>query len=405
MVAAALALLLANSGLAESYHHLLETKIGPSMPRFGQMSIHYWIADGLMAIFFLLVGLEVKREWYDGRLSTPSERRLPIIAAAAGMVVPALIYLAVIGFDPVLFRGWAIPSATDIAFAIGILALLGSRANPTIKLLLVTIAIVDDIGAVIIIALVYTANLDGFAIAASLAVLAAMGVMNVFGVRRLWPYLIGFCLLWYAMLASGIHATIAGVLAALAIPLGRGESHSPLKRLEHDLHPWVMFGVVPVFGFASAGVELTGLSALVQPLPLGILAGLFLGKQLGVFGAIWLADRAGVAPRPRYARWLELYGASLLCGVGFTMSLFIGALAFPNSPEAVEAAKIGTLAGSLLSAVFGWTVLRFTKPVVFSEDEIEEAREIFGEDQYERERERRELVAAQIGAANRPKRK
>lgn len=379
--AAALALAAANSGFAAPYHHFLEWKIGPAMPRFGQMSMHQWIADGLMALFFLLVGLEVKREWYDGRLSTPAERRLPIIAAAAGMAVPALIYLIVTGFDPMFIRGWAIPSATDIAFAIGILALLGARANPTLKLLLVTIAIVDDVGAVIIIALVYTAELDGAAIAAAVAILAAMGIMNQFGVRRLWPYLTAFALLWVAVLASGIHATIAGVLAALAIPLGRGEPTSPLKRLEHRIHPWVMFGVVPMFGLASAGVTLGSFEALVQPLPLGVLLGLFIGKQAGVFGAIWLSDRSGLAPRPDHCRWLEIYGGSLLCGVGFTMSLFIGALAFPSSPEAVEAAKLGTLAGSLLSAVCGWAVLRAAAPAAFDEADQAEAREIFGEDQ------------------------
>jgi len=384
--AAALALFAANSAFAEPYHQLLDTKLGPAMPRFGVLSVHYWVADGLMAIFFLLIGLEVKREWYDGRLSTPAERRLPIIAAAAGMAVPALIYLAVIGFDPALIRGWAIPSATDIAFAIGILALLGHRSNPTVKLLLVTIAIVDDVGAVAIIALVYPDSLDGVAIAAAVAVLGAMAAMNMFGVRRLWPYLLAFPFLWYAMLASGVHATIAGVLAALAIPLGRGEASSPLKRLEHNLHPWVMFGVMPLFGFASAGVHVGGIGELLQPVALAIIAGLFVGKQLGVFGAIWLADRTGVAPRPVYARWAELYGASLLCGVGFTMSLFIGALAFPNSPEAVEAAKLGTLAGSFLSAIAGWAVLRFTAPVAFSDEEREEAREIFGKDQDQDER-------------------
>lgn len=379
--AAALALFAANSGFAEPYHQLLETKLGPEMPRFGVLSLHYWVADGLMAIFFLLIGLEVKREWYDGRLSTPAERRLPIIAAAAGMAVPALVYLLVIDFDPALLRGWAIPSATDIAFAVGILALLGSRANPTIKLLLVTIAIVDDVGAVLIIALVYTEGLDGLAIAAALAILGLMAAMNMFGVRRLWPYLLAFPFLWYAMLASGVHATIAGVLGALAVPLGKDEPFSPLKRLEHHLHPWVMFGVMPLFGFASAGVHIGNIAELLQPVALAIIAGLFVGKQLGVFGAIWLADRTGIAPRPAYARWLELYGASLLCGVGFTMSLFIGALAFPQSPEAVEAAKLGTLAGSFLSAIAGWAVLRFTTPVQFSDEEIAEAREIFGEDQ------------------------
>jgi NhaA family Na+:H+ antiporter len=354
------------------------------MPRFGVLSVHAWVADGLMAIFFLLVGLEVKREWYDGRLSTPAERRLPFIAAAAGMAVPALVYLAITGFDPALIRGWAIPSATDIAFAIGVLALLGKRANPSVKLLLVTIAIVDDIGAVAIIALVYTASLDGVAIAIALAVLAAMAALNLFGVRRLWPYLVGFAALWYAMLASGIHPTVAGVLAALTIPLGTGERRSPLKRLEHGLHPWVMFGIMPLFGFASAGVTVTGFGALLQPLPLAILAGLFVGKQAGVFGAIWLADRVGVAPRPQYTCWAELYGASLLCGIGFTMSLFIGALAFAGAPESIEAAKLGTLAGSLLSALVGFAVLRLTTPLAFSDEELAEAREIFGEDQPDR---------------------
>jgi NhaA family Na+:H+ antiporter len=379
IAASAAALLLANSSLAEPYHHLLETRLGPAMPRFGAMSIHQWVADGLMAIFFLLVGLEVKREWYNGRLSTPAERRLPILAAAAGMIVPAIVYLAVTGFDPALIRGWAIPSATDIAFAVGVLALLGSRANPAIKLLLVTIAIVDDVGAVLIIALVYTADLDPMAIFAAAVVLAGMAGMNLFGVRRLAPYLIGFALLWYAMLASGIHATIAGVLAALTVPLGLRESRSPLKRLEHAIHPWVMFGIMPLFGLVSAGVEI-GNMEISQPLPLAIMAGLFLGKQLGVFGAIWLAVRMKLAPMPPSARWSELYGASVLCGIGFTMSLFIGALAFQSSPQSIEQAKLGTLAGSLLSAIAGWIILRFARSQPFSDEDREEAAEIFGED-------------------------
>jgi NhaA family Na+:H+ antiporter len=380
IAAAAVALLAANSGLADGYRALLHLEFGPAMPRFGVLDLEHWVADGLMAIFFLLVGLEVKREWYDGRLSTPAERRLPVIAAAAGMAVPALVYLAVTGFDPGLVRGWAIPSATDIAFAIGVLALLGSRANPSIKLLLVTIAIVDDIGAVLIIALVYTASLDGTAIAVSLGLLAAMGAMNLFGVRRLWPYLIGFAALWFAMLASGIHPTIAGVLAALTIPLGRGEPRSPLKRLEHAIHPWVMFGVVPLFGFVSAGVAIGSVS-LLEPLPLAIVAGLFVGKQAGVFGAVWLADRTGIAPRPPHVRWAELYGAAILCGIGFTMSLFIGALAFPTHPAEVEAAKLGTLVGSLISALAGFAVLRLVGPSPCTDEDRDEAREIFGEDQ------------------------
>ncbi len=379
---AAAALVAANTVLADGYHAVLESKFGPAMPRFGQLSLHYWIADGLMAVFFLLVGLEVKREWYEGRLSTPAQRRLPMLAAAAGMAVPALLYLVTTNFDPALANGWAIPAATDIAFAIGVLALLGDRANPTIKLLLVTIAIVDDIGAVIIIALVYTDSLDVVAIGAAMIIFGIMATMNMFGVRRLLPYLALFGLLWLAMLASGIHPTIAGVLAALSIPLGQGEGHSPLKLLEHRIHPYVMFGVMPLFGFASAGVALTGgVGAVLSPLPLAVAVGLFVGKQLGVFGAIWLAVKLRACERPAGTRWMQLYGASLLCGIGFTMSLFIGALAFPNSPEAVEAAKIGTLAGSLLSAVAGWAVLRFTGPVPPTDEDAAEAFEIFGADQ------------------------
>ena len=384
IAAAAAAVLLANSGLSHLYHVVLDAKLGPVMPRLGPMSVHAWIVDGLMAIFFLLVGLEVKREWYDGRLSTPAERRLPIIAAAAGMAVPAAVYLAITGLDPALVRGWAIPSATDIAFAVGVLALLGSRANPAIKLLLVTIAIVDDIGAVIIIALVYTADLDATAIGAAALIFGAMAMLNLLGLRRLWPYLVGFACLWLAMLASGIHPTISGVLAALTIPLGRGEEHSPLKRLEHGIHPWVMLGIVPLFGLASAGVALGGLR-LLEPLPLAIMAGLFVGKQVGVFGAIWLTVRSGIAAKPDHTRWLEIYGASVLCGIGFTMSLFIGALAFPAAIEAVEAAKLGTLAGSLLSAILGFAVLSALPKAAAHREDAAEAFEIFAADEPEEE--------------------
>ena len=336
-----------------------------------------------MAIFFLLVGLEVKREWLDGRLSSPAQRRLPILAAIAGMGVPALVYLAVTRFDPGLVSGWAIPAATDIAFAIGVLAILGRHAPASVKLLLVTIAIVDDVGAVVIIALAYTAELDGAALAGALALTGAMAAMGQFGVRRLAPFLVGFALLWLLVLASGIHPTIAGVLAAVAIPLGRNEPRSPLKRLEHAIHPWVMFGMVPLFGEVSAGVSLRGgFDALTTPLPLGILLGLFVGKQLGVFAAIWLAVRAGLAAIPRGASWRHIYGASILCGIGFTMSLFIGALAFPGDAERIDAAKIGTLAGSLLSAVVGWAVLRFAPAAAGDHaDDVEDSGEVFARDQ------------------------
>jgi NhaA family Na+:H+ antiporter len=386
IAAAVAALMLANGPWADAYHHALDARIGPVMPRLGQMSIHQWIADGAMALFFLLVGLEVKREWYEGRLAAPAERRLPIIAAAAGMALPALVYLGVTGFDPALVRGWAIPAATDIAFAIGVLAILGRHAPPSIKLLLVTIAIVDDIGAVIVIALAYTADLDVVALGGALAVAAAMAALGQFGVRRLWPFVAGFVLLWLLVLQSGVHPTIAGVLAALTVPLGRGEARSPLRRLEHGLHPWVMFGIVPLFGLASAGVALdAGLGALVQPLPLGVLLGLVVGKQLGVFAAIWAAVRSGLAPMPHGATWRHIYGAALLCGIGFTMSLFIGALAFPGDAARIDGARIGTLAGSLVAALAGWAVLRFAAPAPGARDvdaeEAEDVEELFAADE------------------------
>jgi Na+:H+ antiporter, NhaA family len=372
MAAAGLALVVANSPLAEAYHHLLETEVGP-------LSIHYWIADALMAVFFLLVGLEVKREWYDGQLATPEARRLPMIAAAAGMAVPALVYKAVTGFRPDFASGWAIPAATDIAFALGVLALMGKRAPASIKVLLVTIAIIDDIGAVAIIALFYTSDINVAALAASLVILVAMGALNMFGVRRLWPYLLLFVPLWVAVFQSGIHATIAGVLAALTIPLGRGEPRSPLKLLEHRIHPVVMLGIVPLFGFASAGVAIGGLDTLLTPLPLGVALGLLVGKQVGVFGAVWLAHVSGLARKPDHLGWAHIYGAALLCGIGFTMSLFIGELAFADR-ALIDGAKIGTLAGSLVAGLLGYVVLMLNKPIADSERDREEALEVFGED-------------------------
>jgi NhaA family Na+:H+ antiporter len=383
IAAAAAALWFANGPWAEAYHHALDARIGPVMPRLGVMSVHQWIGDALMAVFFLLVGLEVKREWLDGRLASAAARRLPIIAAAAGMALPALVYVGVTGFDPTLARGWAIPAATDIAFAIGVLAILGRHAPPSIKLLLVTIAIVDDIGAVVVIAIAYTADLDVMALGAALAVTLAMAALGQFGVRRLWPFLAGFVLLWLCVLASGVHPTVAGVLAALTVPLGKGEARSPLKHLEHVIHPWVMFGIVPLFGLASAGVSLTGgLAALAHPLPLAVLLGLFFGKLSGVYGAIWASVRSGLAPMPGGASWRHILGAALLCGIGFTMSLFIGALAFPGDPAKVDGARLGTLAGSILAALAGWAVLRFaaTAPGEQAEDE-EDIAELFAADE------------------------
>jgi NhaA family Na+:H+ antiporter len=366
MVAAAFAMFVANSPMAAAYHHLLHTPISPALTdKIGPMTLHLWINDGLMAIFFLLVGLEIKREFVDGRLATWEQRRLPFIAAASGMAVPALIYLAVTAGSPGLSNGWAIPAATDIAFAIGVLALLGRRAPTSLKLFLTTVAIVDDMGAVVIIALAYTATIDMVALAAAAGILVLMFVLNRSGVRSLIIYALLAAALWYAVLLSGVHATIAGVLAAATIPIIKtpgapDDAHSPLHRLEHAIAPCVAFFIVPLFGFANAGVSLEGigLAEILAPLPLGIAAGLFVGKQAGIFLAVWLSVRLGLATRLRGATWLQIYGVSLLCGIGFTMSLFIGALAFPDTPARIEEAKIGVLLGSLLSALAGYALLR-----------------------------------------------
>jgi len=369
MASAALAMMIANSPFSENYAHFVHMVTGPELtPKLGPMTIHLWINDGLMAIFFLLVGLEIKREFVDGHLSTWADRRLPMIAAAAGMIFPAIIYLGVAGGDPALQRGWAIPAATDIAFAIGVLALLGSRAPASLKLFLTTVAIVDDMGAVAIIALFYTAELNIAALAAAGAIWLAMMTLNRFRVNALSPYLILAALLWYATLLSGVHATIAGVMAAFAIPFRRtlaspDAEDSALHRLEHALVKPVAFFIVPIFGFANAGVSLEGTSfaALAAPLPLGIAMGLFVGKQIGIFSSVWCAVKLGIAVRPTNASWMQVYGVALLCGIGFTMSLFIGGLAF-TGPEQADDVKIGVLMGSLLSAILGYAILRFAAP-------------------------------------------
>jgi len=357
IVAAALAMLVANSPFAEHYFHWLHVDIGP-------LSTLHWVNDGLMALFFLLVGLEIKREFVDGHLSSWSDRALPMIAAAGGMAVPALVYLSVVASTPGLARGWAIPAATDIAFAIGVMALLGRRVPTSLKLFLTTVAIVDDMGAVAIIALAYTAEIKGIALLAAVVVMGAMFVLNRVGVRQLWPYLGLAALLWLAVLLSGVHATIAGVLAATLIPIRRtpgapDAEDSPLHRLEHGLHPWVAYAIVPIFGFANAGVSLKGigLEQVLAPLPLGVAAGLFLGKQIGVFVSLWLSVKLRIAMIPGNASWSQIYGVCLLCGIGFTMSLFIGGLAFTD-PLLIDEVKIGVLGGSILSAIAGYIVLR-----------------------------------------------
>lgn len=354
------AIVAANSPLEHTYHALFHDPLSWT-PVAALSTAHHWINDGLMAIFFFVVGLEIKREVLDGELSTPARRRLPVLAAIAGMGAPAIVYLAFAGAGQPLQRGWAIPAATDIAFAVGVLGLLGKRVPPSLRLFLLSVAIVDDLGAVAIIALFYTAQISFGWLAAAAVLLAGMAALNKAGVSRLLPFVLLAVALWYCVLHSGVHATIAGVLAAFTIPLGlRHSGDSMLLRLEHALVPWNAFLIVPLFGFANAGVALSDIGAqgLLAPLPLGIAAGLFLGKQAGIFGTIFLAERTGFAIRPFGASWLQIWGVAALCGIGFTMSLFIGALAFPAHPLLVEEAKLGVLAGSLASALLGFAILR-----------------------------------------------
>ena len=359
MAAAALALVVANSPLAPAYFGALHAHIGP-------LSVSHWINDGLMAVFFLFVGLEIKRELLDGQLSTWPRRALPGIAAAGGMAVPALIYAAFNWGDPATLRGWAIPSATDIAFALGVLSLLGPRVPASLKVFLAALAILDDLGAVAIIAVFYAGDLSLPDLGLAAAALAALAALNRFGVSRLSPYMLVGALLWFFVLRSGVHATIAGVALALTIPLrlapGRPDdvAGSPLHRLEHRLHGWVAFGIVPLFGFANAGVSFAGVTAdaLLAPLTLGVALGLLVGKLVGVFGAAALAIRAGLADVPMGASWSQLVGVALLCGIGFTMSLFIGLLAFADDPALQDEVKIGILLGSGLAGLLGWAVLR-----------------------------------------------
>ncbi len=361
MVAAVLAMVVANSPLAEGYFYALHVYLGP-------LSLLHWINDGLMAVFFLLVGLEIKREFVGGQLARWSDRALPMIAAASGMALPALVYLAIAGSTPGLARGWAIPAATDIAFAVGVMALLGKRVPTSLKLFLVTVAIVDDMGAVAIIAIAYTDDLNAIALLASLGIMALMFALNRGGVTRLLPYLLLASMLWLTVLMSGVHATIAGVLSAMFIPIqaspnASGSQEGPLYRLEHAIQPWVAYAIVPLFGFANAGVSFAGIGVehLLAPLPLGVAAGLFIGKQAGIFGAVWMCIKLRLAPQPANTTWVQIYGVCLLCGIGFTMSLFIGGLAFTD-PLLIDEVKIGVLGGSILSASLGFLVLRMSKP-------------------------------------------
>ncbi|MBC8718002.1 Na+/H+ antiporter NhaA [Ochrobactrum sp. Marseille-Q0166] len=357
MGAAALALIVANSPFSEAYFEALHFYIGP-------LSLSHWINDALMAVFFLLVGLEIKREFLDGQLASWPNRILPGIAAAGGVIVPALIFVAFNYGDPEKVRGWAVPSATDIAFALGVLSLLGSRVPSSLKVFLATLAILDDLAAVVIIAIFYTAEISLPYLGAAFATAAVLFIMNRLGISRLLPYLIGAAILWFLVFNSGVHATVAGVVAALMIPLKPAKAKpddmsSPLHTLEHALAKPVAFFIVPVFGFANAGISFSGMTASIifDTLPLGIMLGLFVGKQIGVFGAAWLAIKAGLAQKPMGASWAQLYGVAILCGIGFTMSIFIGLLSYPSELLQAET-KIGVLTGSALSAICGYTLLR-----------------------------------------------
>ena len=348
------ALAVANSPWRVEYAAILHTVIAG-------LSLIHWVNDGLMALFFLLVGLEVKRELVAGALRTPASRVLPGAAAVAGMIVPALLYLAVVGGNPAAVRGWAVPAATDIAFALAVLAALGKRVPPALRVFLTAIAIIDDLGAIVIIGVAYTAAIHFVALAAAVAGVAVLAGLNRAGVRTLVPYLLVGALVWVAVLASGVHATLAGVAVALTIPLGDARSGtSPLLRLEHALAPVIGYAILPIFAFANAGIPLGGdsIRAIAAPVPLAIIVALVVGKQLGVFGATWLLVRLRFAVLPAATSWRQLYGVALLCGIGFTMSLFIASLAFGEGSAADTMAKTGILIGSLVAAMAGFAVLR-----------------------------------------------
>ncbi|MCS3418953.1 NhaA family Na+:H+ antiporter [Pseudomonas sp. BIGb0450] len=361
IAAAALALIINNSPLSHLYASFLDV---PVVAQIGALKIAkpalLWINDGLMALFFLLIGLEVKRELLDGQLSKPSQVVLPGAAAIGGMVVPALIYWALNKDNPAALGGWAIPMATDIAFALGVLALLGKRVPVSLKLFLMTLAIIDDLGAIIVIALFYSADLSGASLAGAAACLIALIAMNRLGVVKLGPYMIVGLILWVCVLKSGVHATLAGVTLAFCIPLRtKNAEPSPLLTLEHALHPWVAYAILPLFAFANAGVSLAGvnLQSFTHHVPMGIAAGLLLGKTVGVLGFTWVMVKTGLAALPAGANWGQVLGVAILCGIGFTMSLFVGSLAFlPGSSEYAGMDRMGILTGSILAALIGYAV-------------------------------------------------
>lgn len=370
MAAAVLALFVANSPLAVYYAALLDLPLAIKVGTVGiAKPLLLWINDGLMAVFFFLIGLELKREVLDGHLSSLRQASLPAFAAIGGMLVPAAFYAAFNWTDSVAMKGWAIPTATDIAFALGVLSLLGKRVPAALKVFLLSVAIFDDLGAIFVIALFYTADLSSLSLTVAAGLVLALAALNGVGVMKPAAYILIGILLWVAVLKSGVHATLAGVILAMFIPLrvpDRSRSQtpgSPLRHLEHMLHPWVAFGILPVFAFANAGVSIVDLSIkdAFHPVPLGIVTGLFLGKQVGVLALCWIATRMRIASLPEGVGWWQLYGTALLCGIGFTMSLFIASLAFEQGDTAyLGLERLGILIGSLVSALLGYAVLRVT---------------------------------------------
>ncbi|MCG6937979.1 MAG: Na+/H+ antiporter NhaA [Gammaproteobacteria bacterium] len=365
IIVTVLALILKNSMFSDYYAAFLRT---PVEIRFADLHIAkpllLWINDGLMAIFFLLIGLEVKREFIEGQLSTPSQVALPGIAAVGGMIIPACFYIYINIGNETAMRGWAIPTATDIAFALGILALLGKRVPISLKVFLMALAIIDDLGAIVIIALFYTVELSTLSITIAAIALSILIIMNRLGVTRKAAYIIVGVVLWVSVLKSGVHATLAGVALAFTIPLSSkdksGNEYSMSKEMEHDLHYWVAFFILPMFAFVNAGVDLRNVSLeqMTTGVPLGIMAGLFLGKQVGVFGFSWLMIRLGLTKLPDRSSWLQLYGVSVLTGIGFTMSLFVDSLAFTDDELYHQADKLAVLLASFAAGAVGYLILR-----------------------------------------------
>ena len=364
LFAAIIALLISNSDFESLYFNTLQKYISLGIGSFSlKLSLIHWINDVLMTVFFFLVSLEIKREMIDGELSNPKQALLPIIGAVGGMVVPAVIYIIININSPETLNGWAIPSATDIAFSLGVLSLLGKRVPISLKIFLTALAIIDDLGAIVIIAFFYSGNIEVYYLLLMLVAVLTLFMLNKFNVRSFIPYLFVGVLLWEFTHQSGIHATIAGVLLALLVPHDKKEKNkSLLLKLEHSIAPYVAFGIMPIFAFANAGVSLKGinLSAVLNPVPLGILCGLFFGKQIGVFLFSYLSVKFNLAQKPNNSNWVSLYAVSVLTGIGFTMSLFVGNLAFANTPMYLDGVKIGVLSGSFLSTLVGYYLLRFS---------------------------------------------